>query len=100
MGVQTFTKWFNKLNLFALDHMSINALRVSHFRYAMRDDLRMMCHTCRTQTYTELINLVIRVMVDQKDIRNYSTSQGGFRQGQGAFRGRGTHIVLLYDPLY
>lgn len=61
MGVQTFARRFNELALFIPMDMAINALRVSHFRHVMSYDLHIMCCTGRIQTYTELLNLAVRV---------------------------------------
>lgn len=57
-----------------LNNVAIYALRVSHFRYAMTNDLKMTCHRGRSLSYSELLNLALGVKTDQEAIREFSIS--------------------------
>lgn len=57
-----------------------------------------MCRTGKTKTYTELLNLAIRVETNQEAIKKSSASGGGFSHGCGAFKGRGINRAVPYDP--
>lgn len=100
MIVRKFERRFSELALFVPDYVATDMMRVRCINYARRDELRMICHTGWTQTYTEFLNLPVRVEVDKATIRKSSMFRRGFGHIRGTFRGRGAGRVLTYVPLH
>lgn len=48
----------------------METLRVTHFDMGLRDEIKIMCNSPQTMTYTNLLNIASNVDDDQASIRS------------------------------
>ena len=65
--------------MFAPEDVATDAQRVFCFRRGLRDEIRVLCRSAQTLSYTEFFNMALAVEDDQASMKKSTIiSQGGF----------------------